>query len=196
MNRVTLGYALAAGLVYGAMIAFLGTAQQTFAEQYDLGDRFPLFFAGIATALGASSLLNARLVTRYGMRRISGMALRVSTTTSALFLCVAIAAGGHPPLSAFVAYLAVVFSCHGLMFGNFNALAMAPMGHIAGSAAAVIGSTSSLISVGVATPIGRAYDGTVIPLVGGLACLTTVALVISWWVERRPVAPSEGRRLR
>lgn len=186
-NRVTLAYALAGGLVYGAMIAFLGTAQQTFAEQYGLGDRFPLYFAGLATALGTSSLVNARLVTRCRMRHISGTALRVSTTSSAFFLCIAIATGGHPPLSAFVAYLVIVFFCHGLMFGNFNALAMEPMGHIAGSAAAVIGSMSSLISVAVATPIGRAYDGTVIPLVGGLACLTMVALVITWWVERTPM---------
>lgn len=183
-NRITRGYALGGGIAYGAMIAFLGTAQQTFAEQYALGERFPLYFAGLASALGTSAILNARLVTRFGMRRISGLALRLATTASAVALVVALATHGHPPLPVLVGYLAVVFFCHGLMFGNFNALAMEPMGHIAGSAAALIGSMTSLVSVVVGTVIGRAYDGTVIPLVAGITCLMTTALVITWRVER------------
>ena len=195
-NRITRGYALASGLTYGALIAFLGTAQQTFAEQYGLGTSFPLYFAGLATVLGISALLNARLVTRHGMRRIAGMALRLATTSSILFLCIAFASHGHPPLPALVGYLAIVFFCHGLMFGNFNALAMEPMGHIAGSAAALIGSTTSLISVVVGTAIGRAYDGTVIPFVAGVACLTLAALVLTLRVERRSriAIPAHGSR--
>jgi len=70
------------------------------------------------------------------------------------------------------------------MFGNFNALAMEPMGHIAGSAAAVVGSLSSLISVLIGTPIGRAYDGTVTPLVAGLSVLTVTALAVTKWADR------------
>ncbi|HTJ84713.1 MAG TPA: multidrug effflux MFS transporter [Polyangiaceae bacterium] len=183
-NRVTLGYALAAGLIFGAMVAFLATAQQIFGEQYGLGKQFPLYFAVLASGLGAASLLNARLVMRFGMRAISGYALRTSATASALFFGLALATGGHPPLLAFTGYLLVVFFCNGLMFGNFNALAMEPMGHIAGSAAAVVGSLSSLISVLIGTPIGRAYDGTVTPLVAGLSVLTVTALAVTKWADR------------
>lgn len=183
-NGVTRGYTIAAGLVFGALVAFLGTAQQTFGEQYGLGTRFPLYFAALASALGAASLLNARLVTRFGMRALSGVALRVSAGLSVTFLVIAVATGGHPPLAAFMAYLLCVFFCNGLLFGNFNALAMEPMGHIAGSAAAVIGSLASLISVSLGTPIGRAYDGTVIPLVAGLSGLTSLSLLVTIWTER------------
>jgi DHA1 family bicyclomycin/chloramphenicol resistance-like MFS transporter len=76
-----------------------------------------------------------------------------------------------------------------LLFGNFNALAMEPMGHIAGSAAAVIGSIASLVSLVIGTPIGRAYDGTVIPLVGGLFVLTSMALGVTT-VSVKRVAPA------
>lgn len=183
-DPVTLGYALAAGFVFGAMIAFLGTAQQTFGEQYGLGAMFPLYFAALASAIGVASLLNAHLVMRFGMQRLSTWALRTSAGLSVAFLVVAILAGGHPPLAVFMGYMLVVFFCNGLLFGNFNALAMEPMGHIAGSAAAVIGSLTSLVSVLIGTPIGRAYDGTVIPLVGGLALLTFAALVTTIWAER------------
>lgn len=183
-NRVTLGYAIAAGLIFGAMVAFLGTAQQTFAEQYGLGEKFPLYFAALASALGLASFANSRLVMRFGMQALSGWALRVSAGLSVAFLGVVLAFGGHPPLFAFVGYLLVVFFCNGLLFGNFNALSMEPMGHIAGSAAAVIGALTSFVSVVIGTPIGRAYDGTVIPLVAGLSLMTISALGMTAWAER------------
>jgi DHA1 family bicyclomycin/chloramphenicol resistance-like MFS transporter len=191
-HRVTLGYAIAAGLIFGAMVAFLATAQQIFAEQYGLGERFPLYFAALASALGVASFANSRLVVRFGMQTLSGYALRTSAAASAAFLAFSIFAGGHPPLAAFMGFLLVVFFCNGLMFGNFNALSMEPMGHIAGSAAAVIGALTSLVSVVIGTPIGRAYDGTVIPLVAGLALLTLSALGVTAWAERGRKSTDQG----
>jgi len=184
-HRQTLGFTLAAGLVFGALIAYLATAQQIFGELYGLGSRFPLFFAALASSIGVSSLVNARLVHRFGMFRLSRAAMIVSVILSASFLVVALSMHGVPPLWAFMAYMLVVFFCNGLLFGNFNALAMEPMGHIAGSAASVIGSLTSLVSLAVGTPIGRAYDATVVPLVGGLFALTLAGLVVAQWARPR-----------
>jgi DHA1 family bicyclomycin/chloramphenicol resistance-like MFS transporter len=178
-SRETVRYTLAAGLVFAALIAYLATAQQIFGELYGLGAAFPLCFAALAAALGAASIVNGRLVMRFGMRALSGVALRVSTVTSAAFLGVALATAGRPPFWAFFGYMAVVFFCNGLLFGNFNALAMEPLGHIAGSGAAVVGTLTSLVSTVVGTPIGRLYDGTVIPLVGGLFAMTLLALGVT-----------------
>jgi DHA1 family bicyclomycin/chloramphenicol resistance-like MFS transporter len=183
-TRQTLGYTLAAGLVFAALVAYLATVQQIFGEQYGLGESFPFYFGALAGALGLASITNARLVMRFGMVALSGAALRVSAATSAAFLVVAIACHGHPPFWSFLAYMLVVFFCNGLLFGNFNALAMEPMGHIAGSAAAVVGSLTSLVSVSIGTPIGRAYDGTVIPLVAGLFTMTSASLLVTIFVAR------------
>lgn len=173
----TIGYTLAAGFVFGAVIAYLAMAQQIFGEQYGLGPLFPLCFAALAAAIGVASIVNARLVMRFGMLTLSNWALRISALCSAVFLAFTLACHGHPPLAAFMTYMFVVFFCNGLLFGNFNALAMDPMGHMAGSGAAVIGSLTSLISVLVGTPIGRMYDATVTPLVAGFFALTGTALV-------------------
>jgi MFS transporter, DHA1 family, multidrug resistance protein len=181
----TVGYTVAAGLCFAALIAYLATAQQIFGEQYGLGTAFPIYFAVLAAALGAASLLNARLVMRFGMHAMSGAALRISATVSAGFLAVSIATHGQPPFWSFMAYMVVVFFCNGLLFGNFNALAMEPMGHIAGSAAAVVGSLTSLVSLSIGTPIGRAYDGTVVPLVAGLFAMTLAALLVTKWASLR-----------
>ncbi len=190
-TRVTVGYATAAGLVFGVMVVYLGTAQQMLAEQYGLGERFPLYFAGMASSLGLASIVNARLVGRFGMRTLSGWALRVSAGLSVVFFGYALLHAGHPPLGALTGYLAVVFFCNGLIFGNFNAIGMEPVGHIAGSAAAVVGALSTLISVAIGTPIGRAYDGTVLPLVAGLAVLMSLAILVVRWADRPGPADHE-----
>lgn len=189
-SRAALGFGLASGLIFGALVAFLATAQQIFDEVYGLGAMFPLYFAILAGGLGAASLVNARLVGRFGMHLLSSRALRVSVVLSGIFFVVALGTGGHPPLWAFMAYMFVVFFCNGLLFGNFNALALEPLGHIAGTAAAFVGSLATFVSVVIGTPIGRAYDGTVTPLVAGLFFLTLGALVLTWWTTRAaPVDP-------
>jgi DHA1 family bicyclomycin/chloramphenicol resistance-like MFS transporter len=83
-------------------------------------------------------------------------------------------------------YLLVAFYGIGILFGNLNALAMEPLGHIAGTGAAVVGSLSTMISLVLGTAIGQSYNGTVLPLVGGFAVLGLSALVAVRWAGRGP----------
>ncbi len=131
-----------------------------------------------------ASVVNARLVMRHGMRPLSGWALTVLSGISLAFLAAAYAAAGAPPLWALMAYMAVAFFCIGILFGNFNALAMEPLGHIAGVGAAVVGSLTTLISLSLGALIGQSYDGTVLPLVGGFALLGIAAIAVMRWTER------------
>ena len=183
-NRMALGYTVAAGLVFGAFVGYLITAQQIFQEQYGVGERFPLYFAALALAIGGASYVNSRLVMRLGMRALSRISLMAMSGLSIGFLAVAWTLAGHPPLWALMVYWMVAFFCLGLLFGNFNALAMEPLGHIAGVAAAVIGSVTTFISLGLGSAIGQAYDGTVLPLVAGFAVLGMAASAVMHWVER------------
>jgi DHA1 family bicyclomycin/chloramphenicol resistance-like MFS transporter len=193
-HRVTLGYTLATGCIFGAFISYLGTSQQIFQEQYGTGRLFAVYFGILAAGIGLASFVNAQLVMRFGMRNLSKWALRAACCLSLTFLLLAWLVDGHPPLWAFVTFMTALFFFNGLLFGNYNALAMEPMGHIAGVAAAVVGSISSLVAVSAGTPIGRLYDGTVIPLVAGFACMALVALTVTEWAERgraaRVVTPS------
>jgi DHA1 family bicyclomycin/chloramphenicol resistance-like MFS transporter len=78
----------------------------------------------------------------------------------------------------------VAFFCIGMLFANFNALAMEPLGHIAGVGAAVVGSLTTLISMILGAAIGQAYDGSVLPLVAGFALLGLAAIAVMRWTER------------
>jgi MFS transporter, DHA1 family, multidrug resistance protein len=182
-NRIAVGYAITAGFVSGASVGYLSTAQQVFQEQYRLGRLFPLCFAFLATALGTSSLINARLVIRFGMRVLARRALAAVAGLSAAFFAVASATSGHPPLWALVAYLFAVFLFQGTLLGNLTALAMKPLGRLAGMGAAVVGALSLLIAGLGGIVIGRAYDGTVLPLVAGFGGLALASLAMMSWTE-------------
>lgn len=198
-HRVSLGFTLAAGGVLGAMIGYIGTAQQVFVEQYDQGALLALWFAVIAGAMGAASLLNARLVMRWGMRRLVAVALWGFVTLAAGLLGVSLSSGGHPPLAVYVAVMIPMFCCMGLLFGNCNALAMEPMGPIAGMAASVIGTLTSLVSVVIGTLIGQAYDGTLVPIAAGFLAAGVAALISTLTLGRaddshQGVGPSRPAR--
>ena len=184
-HPVALGYTLAAGLIFGAFLGYLNSAAQIFQVQYGLGVLFPFYFSILALAFGGASLLNARLVMRFGMRALAKAAIIGLAATSAVFFLISLAAGGHPPLWAFMAYLSVTFFAVGILFGNFNALAMEPLGHIAGVAAGVIGTCTTLASMLLGGMIGFFYDGTINPVVGGFAALGFLSLIAMLQAERR-----------
>lgn len=182
-SRVALGYTVTAGLVSGAFIGYLNSAQQIFQEQYALGELFPLIFAVVASSVGLASFLNARLVMRFGMRfLVKRSLLAIVVLAGAAILLIQLTAG-QPPLPLFLAYLMLSFFCVGILFGNMNALAMEPLGHIAGIGAAVIGSLSTFLSALLGTLIGRSYNGTVLPLVLGLGILAGLSMLVVHWAE-------------
>lgn len=192
--RSALGYTVAAGLVFGAFVGYLSTAQQVFQELYGLGSRFPLYFAALAMALGVASLLNTRLVMRFGMRPLVRTALWAIAALSGAWLVPVYVSGGQPPLWSLMAYLLAVFLCEGTLYGNMTALAMEPLGHLAGVGSAVVGALSLFISMLGGTIIGRAYDGSVVHLVAGFGVLALAALAVTWWTEAGPELSQEATR--
>ncbi|UCG26526.1 MAG: multidrug effflux MFS transporter [Chloroflexota bacterium] len=181
--RPALGYTVVAGFVSGAHLGYLSSAQQVFQEQYDLGELFPIFFATVAFSIGLASFLNARLVMRFGMRRLVRSSLLAIVGLSVAALGIGLLSAGRPALWLLMGYFMLTFFCVGILFGNNNALAMQPLGHVAGIGAAVVGSLSTFISVPLGTTIGRSYNGTVIPLITGLAILSALSLVVVRWAE-------------
>lgn len=184
-NRMALGYTVTAGLVSGAFVGYLNSSQQIFQEQYALGELFPITFAVIASAVGLASLSNARLVMRFGMRFLVRRALQTIVALAGVAILVAVWTEGHPPLAFFMAYLMLSFFCVGILFGNMNALAMRPLGHIAGIGAAVVGSLSTFLSTALGTFVGQSYNGTVIPLILGLGLLSGLSLLVVRWADAR-----------
>lgn len=181
--RSVFGYTVSIGFISGAFLGYLNSAQQIFQEGYALGERFPLYFALISLSIGIASFSNAHLVLRFGMRFLVRWSLIIILGLSTVTLGIALKTLGQLPLWLLTIYLMSTFFSVGILFGNQNSLAMEPLGHQAGIGAAVVGSLSTLISIPLGTLIGQSYNGTVVPLIIGIAVLSGLSIIVVRWAK-------------
>ena len=181
--RTALGYTLASGCVFAPFLAYLSAAQQIFQDVYGTGRLFPLYFGALAFVIGGASIVNGRLVLKYGMRRLSRVAMTSATIASFAFWGLAFVYGGVPPFWLFMAYLLFIFLSVGLLFGNLGALAMEPLGHMAGVGATVVASLSGIVSVPLGAYVGYSFDGKLYALIASYAVFGAGALVAMRWAD-------------
>ena len=174
-NRMSLGYTLAAMLLLGAWLGFINSAQQVFAEVFHVPKLFPLIFAACSVCMAAAALLNARLVDRLGMRRLAHTAMLGFIAMAMLQAAMAIS--GHDTLLTFTLIQAAMMFSFGLLAGNCGAISMEPLGHIAGTAAAVQGFINMLGAALIGIYIGQSFNGTLVPQAIGFAACGILALI-------------------
>ncbi|MFC1689841.1 multidrug effflux MFS transporter [Pseudomonadota bacterium] len=191
-SRVSVVYTLIAGCISGAFLSYLNTSQQIFQDQYGLGNLFPVYFGLLAVAVGCASLLNSSLVMRFGMHRLADGALVVMMVLSWLFLLVVWLNDGHPALWLFISVCLALFFCIGVLFGNLNAIAMEPLGHVAGTAAAGIGSVTTLLAVALSYGVGQAYNGTLFPMAIAFVSLISLSVLLMMIVKWRAMHPEQA----
>ncbi|WP_174292244.1 multidrug effflux MFS transporter [Sphingomonas bacterium] len=184
-NRYSLGYAVATALTFGGVIAYVSSAQQIFVDHFGAGREFGLLFAACAFAMGCASFANSRLVERLGTRVLSQVG--VLTLIALSIVHVAAVLLGIETLWSFIVFQALSLTCIGLCGSNFGAMAMEPVGHIAGSASSVQGFITSVGAVLVGSLIGQAYDGTTLPLAIGYLAIGVAVFGVVQVVERGQV---------
>lgn len=182
-NKSTISLTFCSGIMFGCLIGYISSAQQIFQVQFETGKLFSVYFGGLALLVGVSSLVNAKIVGRMGMHLISKRAFSAIIINALIFLV--IQAFVDVQLWMFLIFAGILFFCFGLLFGNINAMAMEPMGHVAGIAAAVIGSISSIMSNIVGTSIGQMYDNTLMPMTISYILLFSVALALLYYAEQQ-----------
>ena len=181
-SRQTVGYALGAGAFLGPLFGFIGSAQQVMVGVFDLGVWFPVAFAVPAISMSASSFVNGLLVERLGVRRLSHFAVIAYTVVATVMAILAIA--GQMGLWSFLVLQTVLMLFVGLVFANFNSLAMEPQGHVAGAASSFVSAVTVILGASIGYFIGGAFDGTAAPLVIGYAVCGFVTLGVVFITER------------
>ena len=179
-NQAVIKYTLTLALSFGALFGYLNSAQQIFVDTLGAGLSFPLYFSIISVLAAPASFLNAALVMKYGMRLLAtiGFALQI---IFAILTIIIVNQGFLPKewlLIIFICWSVIAFFLKGLYIGNLNALAMEPMGAIAGMASAIIGASATMLGILIAIPIGLAFNGTATPvLIGYIAC-SSIAVIL------------------
>ncbi len=158
----------------GVLFTMLTMVQPVYDVIYDRAESFPVWFGLIAIVSGSASLLNAALVVRLGMRRMVTWTLCAQIAISGTMLTLTLLPGGVG-FGLFLFWQATVFFMAGMTLGNLNAIAMEPMGHIAGMAASVIGAVATVLAAAIAAPVGLLFDGSLLPLTAGIFVMVTLA---------------------
>lgn len=150
--------------------------EQTYSRIFDQRALFPYWTGGIALIGGSASLLNAVLVVRYGMQRLITVTLGFQIFLSGAMIIASFWTLPAPfGFAAFLFWQLCMFFQAGLTIGNLNAIAMEPMGHIAGMAASVIGAVSTILAALIASPLGLIFDGTLRPLLMPVFIMAIIA---------------------
>jgi DHA1 family bicyclomycin/chloramphenicol resistance-like MFS transporter len=182
LSRCSLWYTLAMSVLFGGIMAYVGMVPQIFGEVFQRPHLMPAMFALCAASMGIAAYLNSTIVERFGMRRISHMALLCYLGITGLHSL--LAAFATEPLWAFVAIQSLTMACFALSISNFGAMAMEPVAKVAGIGASLQGFMSTLGGALVGAAIGRQFNGTLVPLPAGCFCGGLLSLVFVLLAEK------------
>lgn len=183
-HKKTMGYTVISGFVVGSFLVYLSSSQQIFQEQYDLKEEFPYIFAGLAIAIGTAIFLNGNLVMRFGMKRLVTISLVGFFFTSLLYILL-FSGGTNPSVILLLMFFGIQFFFIGFLFGNLRALAMEPVGHIAGIGAAVTGFIATMMAVPISTFIGRYIADSALPLFMGFSICSLISIIILLMLRKK-----------
>ncbi|AUP81718.1 Bcr/CflA family drug resistance efflux transporter [Flavivirga eckloniae] len=177
-------FTLISGFVNGSFMVYLSTSQQIFQEQYDLADMFPYIFASLAISIGLATYLNSVFVVKYGMWRIAYLATIAYAVISVSYI-VLFWSGENPSITILLTFFGLQFFAVGFIFGNLRALAMQPLGHIAGIGAAINGCVSTVMAVPIANYIGSFVSDSVLPVFIGFSFFGILSLLTFMLLKRK-----------
>ena len=179
-NTAVVKYTVTLALGFGALFGYLNSAQQIFVDTLGAGMKFPMYFAIISILAAPASFMNAALVMKYGMKLLAtiGFALQIIFAIITILIINQDFISMEWLLVIFISWSVMAFFLKGLYFGNLNALAMEPMGEIAGMASAIIGASATMLGILIAIPIGLAFNGTATPVLFGYITCSSLALIL------------------
>ena len=176
-HRKAVIYTVISGVISAPFLTYISASQQIFSQQYSLGDIYPYIFSGLALGIGVATFLNGTLVMKYGMKRMATIPMVAILVTAMVYVALYYGTA-NPDSTIFIVFLALILFFTGFTFGNLNALAMEPIGHIAGVGASIIGLVSTIVSVSIATLMGQYINETALPIFIGFVGCVGVSLLL------------------
>ena len=182
-NRLTMGYTIAQGFVFGFFASYLASSEIIIRDVFGLASWFPLIFSGFAVLLGAAILVNNQMLNRFDLRTMLRFAFGLFLVGSVVFAAAAIITNGTPTFAVYVLTLAPLITVYALLLPNLNSAALIPMGPVAGTASALIGMISILGGSIIGSFIDRAFNGTITPFAVSSAIVGVIAFGFFLWAD-------------
>jgi DHA1 family bicyclomycin/chloramphenicol resistance-like MFS transporter len=175
-------YTLIIGIITAPFLAYISASQQIFQEQYNLVNEYTYIFSGLALVIGIATYLNGILVVRIGMYRLAILSV-ISLFLISIMYLVFYGGESNPSVIVFIVFIGLILFTTGFIIGNINSLAMQPIGHIAGIGAALIGFASTIITILLATIIGRYISLSILPIFIGFSLCGAFTLLLMIYIN-------------
>ncbi|MCF3123182.1 Bcr/CflA family multidrug efflux MFS transporter [Streptomyces arenae] len=187
-DRVFTGYMVAGGFAFAALFAYISASPFVIQEIYGASPQtFSLLFGVNSVGLIVAGQVNGKiLVGRVSLNKVLAVGLGVITLAATALLLMTAGVFGEVGLFPVAAGLFVLMSAMGLAMPNTQSLALIRTPHAAGSASALLGTSSFLIGAVASPLVGIAGEDTAVPmavvqLVCALAAVTCfVGLCRPW----------------
>jgi DHA1 family bicyclomycin/chloramphenicol resistance-like MFS transporter len=175
-DRRFLGPALTGGLCLAGLFAYIPSAPFVFITLHGVPpEDFGWIFGANAVGYVAGAQISGRIVRRFGPGAIA--ARGVVVMAGAALCLMAAAATGVGGTAGLIVPLFVGITALGFVLPNAAALAMAPFGHVAGYASALLGCLQFGLGAMASTLVGLIHDGTAMPMATIFAVLSVAGLV-------------------
>ncbi|MGN9762133.1 multidrug effflux MFS transporter [Streptomyces sp. SD31] len=165
-DRAFAGYTLAGGFAFAALFAYISASPFVIQEIYGASPQtFSLLFGLNSVGLVVVGQINGKvLVGRVSLDRVLGVGLAIVGLAATALLLMSLGVFGEVGLVPVAAALFVLMSAMGVTLPNTQALALLRTQHAAGSASALLGTSSFLIGAIASPLVGIAGEDTAVPM--------------------------------
>jgi DHA1 family bicyclomycin/chloramphenicol resistance-like MFS transporter len=177
-NKTFLRYTIVTTLLFTALSSYVASSEHIVGTIYGKPELFAWIFAGVGLLMSFCSLLNSRLSTRYGARRSIKGLLVVYTVVGTFLILWTLAIGDPPDIVTFFTCVALMLAINLAVEPNSSALALEPMGEMAGMASSIYGTFFFSIGSSLGSVISLLLVDGVFPLVISFFVIGIISLAL------------------
>lgn len=174
-NRTTVAYGLSVTFGFGAFYSFLASSELIFSSVFERESLFVWFFVLISVLFSFVAIGINRVLKHHEARPVALVAGGVYASLSIVMLIVIAASDGLPNFWVWVVLFCLTNAGQISFFPVANSLALEPMGQLAGTATAALGSVTALMGAVLGNQIDRRIDDTIWAVGIGYAVYATIA---------------------
>ncbi|NND01312.1 MAG: MFS transporter, partial [Acidimicrobiia bacterium] len=181
------GAILAAMFYGGAFFIFLGSAQPIIENIYDSGDYFVWLFGLSGVAMSLALFSNGRLITRFGAPKVAWAAAISFVVVNFLGLIATLLSDAGPSLAIWLIWACASNATGAMVAAVCAALALEPMGKIAGTAASILAFAQLGPGAALAAIVDSQIGETVTPMISGALVYSLLGIASLRWSLRSSV---------
>lgn len=188
-NKTFLRYTIVTTFLFTGLSSYVASSEHIVGEIYGKPQLFAWIFAGMGLLMSLCALFNSRLSSRVGAGTAIKWLLAAYTTIGGVLLLFTWLVGDPPHMVPFFIGVAMLMAINLAIEPNSSALALEPMGKMAGMASAIYGTAFFFVGASLGSVISALMGRSVVPLVVSFFAIGLIATLLAFG-DRRAARPA------